>query len=193
MPLTLVTAATSEPVTVEEMKEHLNIDFDEDDTYIGDLITACRRLIGGWANRSYVNETWDEGRENWPKGKNEIRLTRAPVSSVTHIKYIDTDGATQTWDASNYTVVTGSEPGRVALKWSGSWPVSTLQPGLPITIRYVAGFGTSAVSVPEENKLAIKMLVAHFYSQREPVVVGTITSKVPYHLETLLMNEQVWV
>lgn len=193
MPITRYSGPNAEPVTLEEMKEHLRVDWDDEDTYISDLITACRRLAGDWGNRSFVNEKWDEYFDQWPKGTNEMRLQKAPLQSVSSIIYVDTASATQTWASTNYTVVTASEPGRVVLKWAGSWPTNTLRPGLPIRVRYTSGYGTSAADVPQETKLLIKSLVAHFYENREPVIRGTIASKIPYHLETLLMQNQNWV
>lgn len=193
MPISVVTPAAAEPVTVAEMKEHLRVDWDEEDTYIGDLITACRRMFTGMTNRVCVNEKYTERFENWPRDKGEILLQRAPLSTVSTVVYTDTAGATNSWASSNYTTVTGQEPGRLVLKFSGQWPTDSLQPGLPIVVTYTSGYGTSADDVPADLKLAIKAMVAHYYDNREPVVVGTIASEIPYHLTTLLTHQTVWV
>ncbi len=35
---------------------------------------------------------------------------------------------------------------------------------------------------------AMRLIIAHFYSNREPVVIGTITSKLPFAAESLLWS-----
>jgi hypothetical protein len=48
---------------------------------------------------------------------------------------------------------------------------------------YTAGF----TSVPEDIKLAIKMLVNTMYERREDIIVGTIVAETPLGVKALLM------
>lgn len=62
--------------------------------------------------------------------------------------------------------------------------------GLPndrsdIYVLLTAGWATAA-DVPGNLKQAIRMLVAHWYENRETVVVGTITSEVQFGVDQLL-------
>ena len=45
MGYSVTTPPTSEPITLAEAKEHLNVDFTEDDTLIGAMIMAARTAV----------------------------------------------------------------------------------------------------------------------------------------------------
>lgn len=56
-----------------------------------------------------------------------------------------------------------------------------------------AGTGSHFVgAVPEKTRLAIKIMAAHFYENREPVVVGNLVNSVPLSVESLLWQERVF-
>jgi uncharacterized phiE125 gp8 family phage protein len=45
-----------------------------------------------------------------------------------------------------------------------------------VTIRFVAGYGATADTVPQPIRTAMKFLVAEMYQRRSEVTVGTITT-----------------
>jgi uncharacterized phiE125 gp8 family phage protein len=47
----------TEPVSLDELKAHLQIDFDDDDTYLTALITACRQAVERYCSISLVPKT----------------------------------------------------------------------------------------------------------------------------------------
>ena len=47
----------TEPITLSELKTYLKVDFDEDDTLLGDMITAARELAEEFCGRSFVIKT----------------------------------------------------------------------------------------------------------------------------------------
>lgn len=49
-------------VTLEEMKQHLNVDFDHDDIYITSLIEPVQLLIEAYLNRPLVDLVDSEGK-----------------------------------------------------------------------------------------------------------------------------------
>jgi uncharacterized phiE125 gp8 family phage protein len=84
---------------------------------------------------------------------------------VASIKYVDPAGIIQTLDPTMYQVEPGA-PGRIYPAYGKSWPAVRAIPGA-ITVNYTAGYGPAATDVPECVRLAIRLMVAELYEQRE--------------------------
>lgn len=188
MPLTLITKPELEPISVETAKAHLRTTHNADDVYIEQLIKSVRMWTEGYLKRALITQTWDWKLDGgFPCTPFKVPLP--PLQSITHIKYIDTNGAEQTLSSSVYTVDTASQPGRIDLAYGQSWP-SVRDQMNNVTIRFVCGYG----SVPDIDKDIIhgmKILLSHWYEYREPVITGTIISDVPMSVESLLWPQRV--
>jgi hypothetical protein len=80
-------------------------------------------------------------------------------------------------------------PARITLAYGKYFPDFTPYPVSSVRIRYTAGYrsgGPDSLKIPEEIKQALKLLIGHFYENRESVVVGTVANKVPFSAEALL-------
>lgn len=196
--LVLVTAPTVEPVTLTEAKNRLRVDTPDDDALLTELITAARRIFEELTGRALVNTTWRAEWDHLPRagtyalapGSRVLELPRAPLVSVTHIKYSadDAAGTETTFAVSNYTVETGLDAnrfGRLWLKAGAAWPALGSFPGA-LRCEFVAGYGSAAVNVPAEIKAALHLLIAHFYEQRIPVNIGNVVNEIPFTLRTLI-------
>jgi len=182
-------APAAEPVTLTEAKSHLRVDISDDDTLIEGLITAARDMIEKMARRALITQTWRYSLDGWPGG-DEIRLPRPPLQSVASIVYKESDGTSNSWDTAAYIVDSDSEPGRVVLAYGESWPSVTLYPAAPIQITFVAGYG-DADDVPETWKQAIKLLVAHWYENREAIQMEKM-GEIPFAVESLVGLDRNW-
>jgi uncharacterized phiE125 gp8 family phage protein len=184
MGLSLVTAPAAEPISATEAKAHCRVDHSLDDTLIGTLITAARQRIETWQRRQLVTATWDWKLDDFPRdGDRTFYVPLPPLQSITSITYVDADGNSQTLSSSVYTVDAVSEPGRIVEAYGQSWPATRKQPNA-VTVRFVAGYGLAA-AVPEATKAALKLLVGHWFANREAVQPGTLT-ELPLAVERLL-------
>lgn len=206
MSLILVTAPATEPISLDEVKSHLRVTSDQDDLLLDGLIRAARQHVegrDGWLGRTLVTQTWDLKLERFPSGEDfpndawpravAIRVPLPPLQTITSVKYLDTAGVEQTITSTEYVVHVSEEPGLIVPAYGKTWPSIRLEPGA-VRIRFVAGYGATADLVPEPLKLALKAFVAHFYEQREPVVLtGGVGSPIPIpmHVEALLMPYRV--
>ena len=181
--LVLVTAPASEPVVLSEMKSHLRVDLADDDALITGLISAAREYVEGAARRALVTQTWRLSLPGWPED-DEIGLPRPPLQSVSSLVYVDVDGAQTTWPSSNYIVDIDSQPGRLVLAPNISWPSVTLYPVNPVQITFVAGYGSGLV--PTHYLQAIRLLVGHWYENREATDAGQPVREIPLAVESLL-------
>lgn len=182
MRLQLVTAPTQEPIAISAMRDHSRIDHSEDDTLIQSYISAARLWCETATGRAFVTQTWDMYLDGFPGAV--LYFPKAPLVSVTSVTAYDTADATTVVSSTNYQVTAGT-PGTLRLKASGVWPSTTLRAADGVVIRFVAGYGT-ADDVPENIRAAVRLLAAHLYENREPVLVGTISGKLPFTVEALL-------
>jgi uncharacterized phiE125 gp8 family phage protein len=205
--LQLVTAPASEPVTLRQLKTHLRVSADHEDTHINALNSAARQFVQSYTNRQLVTATFDWKLGGFPDTwrvydwatVDGIDFPVSPVQSITSVAYLDINGVSQTWSSALYALETDwltgvvndhwMRPARLTLAYNEVWPSSRTIPGA-VTIRFVAGYGAAAY-VPEVFKHAIKLLVSHWYEAREAVVVGTITKEVEFSLKALLDSQAV--
>ena len=151
------------------------------------LIKAAQGNIDGkdgWLGRALMTQTWDLFLDVFPAGSKSIQIPLPPLQSVTSVKYINPDGNLITLDASKYIVDIAATPGLIHAAYGESWPDTRCQSNA-VTVRFVAGYGTAA-AVPEPVKAALKLLVGHWYQNREPVNIGNITTPLPMTVDYLL-------
>jgi uncharacterized phiE125 gp8 family phage protein len=180
--LSIVTAASSDPVTTDEAKTHVAVDDTFYDTFIGSLITAATSHVEALTNRQIMSATFDLKVDRFPGGRRHLFLPRGQLTSVTSVSYTDTNGASQTFSASDYAVVTAQEPGLIEPVYDKVWPAARLQAD-SVVVRFVAGYA-SAADVPQGIKQAILLLVGHWFNNREGVTFGS-TSEVPMAVRSL--------
>lgn len=188
MGLQLVTAPTSDPVTLVEAKTQCRVDHDEDDGLIAGYILAAREAVEVFTRRKLFTQTWDYTIDgSWPtervSGYPRLRicLPLPPLQSVTHIKYYDTAGVLQTLAADQYRVDPTSYEGRIEPAYGVTWP-SVRNMLATISVRIVVGYA----AIPEPIRQAILLTVGHYYANRESVVIGTIATEVPQAAHSLL-------
>lgn len=166
--LTLVTGVTvaNEPVTLIEAKEHLSIDrtIVHHDNMIQRLIIAARQRIEQISNRALVTQTWDFFLDRFPSNAWAIAVPLPPLQSVTSVKYIDVDGAQQTWTSTLFKVDTASSPGRIVPVFGEVYPSIRLEINA-VEVRFVAG-NTSGTTLPQVYKQAMLLLISAWFENR---------------------------
>jgi len=179
-----------EPVTMERARQHLRLFADDgshpDDDLVSDYITAARVMAEQFTDRYIVQRALELRADRFSM---RMTLPVAPVVSIDSIEYTDTDGASQTF--TDYTVDLNAEPATIKID-----NPPDIEEGTKVVITVTAGYRSSespasADLVPQTIKQAILMLVGHFYENREDVVVGTITAKVPMAFEALLWPHRI--
>lgn len=182
MPLQLTTASTITPFHLSEAKEHLRVFTSDDDFYIQSLIDAVVSAAENITRRSLYSTTWKYILDDFPRF--ELYIPRPPLQSVTHVKYYDANGTLQTIDAADYQVDTISEPGRIVPAPALTWPGVEAGRINAVEIQFVAGWA-KRFDLPAGLRQAMLYHLSHLYDVREPVLIGTIQSIVPYTLEAL--------
>jgi hypothetical protein len=107
-----------------------------------------------------------------------------PLLSVVSIEYATAADAWAAADPACYGVGRGT-PGLVGLAGGCVWPSPAWGILEAVRVVYTAGYGPDPAASPPRARLAVKMLAAHWYDKREPVVTGTIVAVIPYTVEAL--------
>lgn len=182
MPMQLITPPAGEPVSLEEAKLHLRVDFDDDDALIQMLISSARQAAETITNRQLMTARWKLVMDSFPGPSlmgvpagqpftlpgQAILIHKSPVQNVVAINYLDMNSVQQTMPASNYTVDAACEPARITPIFGQIWPIPLPQIG-SVSVTFDAGYG-DASAVPEGIKCWIKLRVASLYTYREEVV-----------------------
>src|SRR6056297_429408 len=172
--VTIKTAPTGYPVSVEDIKEHAIIEHDNDDWLLNSYLRAAIAELDpphGILGRAMMEQTLIAYLPGFDSDR--IYLPYPPLISVTSVKYQDSDGNEQTVDPSTYEVITGAEPGYVAILDGEDWPTDEDDISMPVWIEYKAGYPsvtvgeTTTITVPEGIRFYIMLLVAEMYRQRE--------------------------
>jgi uncharacterized phiE125 gp8 family phage protein len=193
----LKTAAATTGISLAEAKAHMNIDssFTADDTLIEAYIDIASDYVENYMVRKLINQTWLLFLEQWPSG-DYIELSFGTSTSVTSVKYTDSDGDQSTFSTDNYTVDTDSVPARIVLNNDASWPTASLSNSNPIEIEYVTGYGAASTDITDVMIThALKMMVAHYYENREPLYISTNSNTVtPLEktVDSLLYPYRIW-
>lgn len=159
MSIKITVQPTIEPITLSEAKTHLKVDEDDFDVEINNLITQGRQHVENVTGRALITQTWEYKLDGF---KTCMKIPRPPLQSVSSIQYQDASDATQTLGASNYTIDSDSEPGRIVESPTGNYP-STYEDLNAVTVTFVAGYGDAASDVPEVFKQAIKLYVERMF------------------------------
>ncbi len=177
----IVTPAAVEPMTLEQAKQQLNIEpaVTDWDTLITDYIKAARAAAERYCERAIIDQVRVLHLDTFPK---VIELPGGVVLAVEDITYLDADRSEHVLDEAAYhTHLAGNPPSIEAL---GCWPTTARVRGA-VAVAYRCGWADPA-DVPDDIIQAMKVLMTHWFSVREAVNVGNITSELPWGTTHLL-------
>lgn len=186
MPVKLITAPASEPITLAEAKAQARFTASSEDEIFTGLIMEVREFCESSTGLSLMPQTWELSLDNFA---DEMRLPNPPVSSITSIKYTDATGVEQTLASTEYVLDNASDRrARVVLAVNKAWP--DVYTGINnVRIRYVAGYANAA-AVPKQLKRWMLIHINDWFKNRESLVMGT-TSRIDY-FDHLLDRYIVW-
>ncbi len=160
----LVTPPAIEPVSLAEAKAHLRITHADEDALISTLIVSARRIVEARTGLLLIEQEWTCYLDDWPDD-GVIAIPLSPVSAVEDLSVFGENDTPAVIDPAHYYVDVASRPSRLMLRGSRVW-ARPGRIGNGIAIAVTAGFGTTAVAVPEALRQAILLLVAHWHEHR---------------------------
>lgn len=174
------------PFTIEEAKQHLRVDHDDDDEIIEVYMAAATSAIDGpygLLKKAVIAQTWEVAFDAFPTA--EIRLPLMPLLTLDSVKYVDEAGDLQTVDPSAYEVDTFSDYGWVVPTDSWPTPMATIN---AVTVRWTAG----STVCPPDIRAAMLLMLGHLYQNRE-AVGGAAAHEVPLGVKALCAGHRRYV
>jgi hypothetical protein len=194
MGLTQITAAVTEPVSLDLVKRACRFLNPQDNDLLQMMAIAarewCERYLSQvlcqaqfkWSIDRFINlylyqtSLWTQ--QVWPwqfQSQSTIgnRLPNswytlwppvAPIISIDKIEYIDLNGVLQTLDPAQYVADLTGPQARITPAFGQHWPPTQMRVNA-ITVTFTAG----RLLIPARYKLAICQLAAHWFDQREAV------------------------
>jgi hypothetical protein len=188
-------APAVEPVTLALAKQHLRVDFTDDDVLITGLITAARQWAEVYCRRAFFDQTivlsldafplflYNNGTippsqmRGYPYYASywdplAIRLPRPSTVSIASITYIDQTNTVQTLSTSAYYCDTTSEPARIVPTPANTWPTTQVYLPGSVQVTYTAGTYGDGVTVntcPQTIVAAMLLMIGHLYENRQTV------------------------
>ena len=166
-----ITQPSVEPITLAEAKLWLKEDYSENDALISALIKSARMLGETITRRSFIESEFELAVDGFTSS---IKLSYPKILSIVSVQYVDGAGVTQTIAPSDYFLDAHSEPSWLVPGAGLSWPETQSGAINTVKVRYRAGYGATAASVPENVKTWMLLHIGHNYRNREAAVFGAV-------------------
>jgi uncharacterized phiE125 gp8 family phage protein len=183
MALVYRSGPTVEPLSLAEAKAHLRLETSADDALVASLMITSRLHIEAALGLALTAQDWTLVLDAWP-ATGVVNIPMRPVTAVTAVRVRASDGTPSVVPTATYVFEGAGLPPRL-VPASGALPNPGRAAG-GIEIDFTAGFGTTAGSVPEPIRQALKLLVAHWYEHRDPVEIGDPAMAIPPAVSALL-------
>jgi uncharacterized phiE125 gp8 family phage protein len=176
----ITVAPAVEPLLLEMVKAQAKIDSADEDALLGAYIVAARQAVENYLHRALITQTWQYTFDGFDALQDKHF---APFQSVTSITYLDINGAVQTLASNQYRTVI--DRGLIEQEYAVTWP-PTRPVSAAVTVTLVMGFGATWNTIPETIRIAMLMMINHWFENRVPYSVGQNLIEMPMTAEYLL-------
>lgn len=186
----LITPPAIQPVTLTEAKLHLRVDHNDEDTLILGLIRAATEHLDGWTGilgRCLVEQVWRQDHDRFAR---QMSIPLGPVIAVQSITWRDPAGQLSTVPSGSYDLRI-DEAGNAVIRFDADYVFPTnLHESRAVAINFKAGYEINpgppgSSTVPDPLKVAILLLVGHWYQNREAVSTTGMAS-LPFAVKALI-------
>jgi uncharacterized phiE125 gp8 family phage protein len=170
---TLITGPTSEPITLDFVRDWLSFEDDQtaDNPVVEELIDWVGPYVEGETNGfKLISQTWEIAFDA-AEVRSELFPRLAPVASVSEVKWIDNDGNETVIPSTDYFVRGGRDPMVATLT---GWPSVRTYEGLVLTV--VVGYADPE-SIPADITQLLRGLVSFAYSSKGVGILETVSGQ----------------
>lgn len=176
----VVTPPTTEPLTLQEVKNHLRVDANYDDALLSSCITSARMYFESQCEISIASQELLLALDSFD---DIVYLPRGPVQSIEDISYADSENNQDSM--ADWIEDLVSNPARITPAFGQSWP-ATAEVVNAVQVSYTTGYTTPSM-VPKLLKSGMLFYVAHLYENRSAVTDGDL-KEVPMAVESIIQQ-----
>lgn len=176
MAFTQTAAPAAEPISLADAKAFLRVDHDADDPFISSLIVTSRLQVETALDLALMTQSWRWRGRLVPGGTRALRPH--PVRTIDGVAIRDDDDVATALAPASFSVDLDTRPATVTIRAAHANRYD---------ITFTAGFGDTASDVPAPIRQALLQLIAHWYENREPIVIGETVARIPDTVSSLLM------
>ncbi len=157
----LLAGPAVEPLGLDETRLWLRLDATDEDQLVLAFIRAARSAVEQATRRALVAQAWRLRLDRWPHER-RLKLPLSPIASLDAVRVFDAAGAPTLLDLAGFHIDSARGP-QLVLDTAAPAP-GRIANGIEIDV--TAGYGASALDVPEPLRMAMRLLVAHWYERR---------------------------
>lgn len=146
-----------QPVTLAEVKTFLGVYDNNYDANLLMLIDAMTEQAQQYIKSSILPQSWKMIFQVDKLRSDKLRLFYSPITSITHIDVLDSDGNATALDSSDYDIL-----GKNILHLKNGLAVNSVT----MEVFYQASIATVAEAVPKSIKLAILASIASIFNNK---------------------------
>lgn len=163
-------------ITLAQAKEHLRVDFDQDDDLIEAYLRSAQDHVERHTSRVLTPREMEFSCSGFPCGRDgSILIPRDPITDVTAISYIDDTGVAADLIAADWRW-SEAAPDVVMPAFGASWPSAAAEAG---SVRITFDAGYEAGLCPGALEAAVRLMLGSLYGNRENVVTGVSVAELP--------------
>jgi len=191
----IVTPAASTALTLAQVKAQCRMDDDDgrEDAWFEDV----RGAVDDWAQDAYgfslLERIVSASFDCFPDVE-YLQLPSGPVTELSTIQYVTSANVTVDWHTAGVTdrvyLDDHRQPERAVLLPTEDWPTPELRDAGGVIVTYKAGW-PNAAAIPRDVTMALRQVVAHWWSNREAVQVdpGLTAIEVPMGAHSILSRQ----
>ena len=176
---------TAELISLADAKAQCRVTHSSEDGLIAELVAAATGWLDGYSGQlgqALIEQTWSQSFSCFPADRC-LRLALGPLRGTPAVTYYDSAGQAQSF--TGFVAVSDVLGPKLVLGAQSSWPSVEDRPDA-VTVTWQCGFGTTAASVPVPIIRAAKLLISHWYQNREAAITGTIVTELPLAVQALI-------
>lgn len=164
----LLAGPQREPLSVDDMRQWLQLDTRDDDDLLAAMIKAARSSIEQAIRRALMLQKWRVRAQEWPR-QGGLQVPLSPLLSLDAVRVFDAAGTPSLVDLSHFDVADSL----ITLRLDEiSRDLFTFGVELDVSV----GYGAQAADVPEPLRQAMRMLIAHWLAFRSQALhEGSVT------------------
>lgn len=187
--LLTVTGAPDPLLTLDEAKDHLEIAHSDKDSFITSLVAAASMMIDGYdgiVGKAIGEQTVTYSLRTIKNGKTDIPIV--PVRSLESVTYYDEANAEQTINVNQFVLVANEDFAYIEPVAGFAFP-ALFDRADAITFTFLCGFA----EVPEPIKHAARLMVGHWFENREAASENSVKS-IDWAVDALINRYKIgWI